>query len=87
MSIEDWGWRLPCDQIIPVMTDLPAAPESLLPMVRCNCSSDCVSKRCTCRKYGLECSPALVSVGVRHVQIVQTNVIMAMKLKKIRWVH
>ena len=58
MSIEDWGWRLPGDQIIPVMTDLPAAPESLLRMVRCNCSSDCVSKRCTWHKYGLECSPA-----------------------------
>ena len=24
ISIEDWGWRLPGDQIIPVMTDLPA---------------------------------------------------------------
>ena len=58
MSIEDWGWRLTGDQIIPVMTDLPAAPESLLRIVRCNCSSDCVSERCTCRKYGLECSPA-----------------------------
>lgn len=55
MSIEDWGWRVTGDQIIFVMTDLPAAP--LLHVVRCNCSSDCTSTICTCRKYGLECFP------------------------------
>ena len=27
-------------------------------MIRCNCSSDCTSARCTCRKHGLQCSPA-----------------------------
>ena len=27
-------------------------------MIRCNCSSDCASARCTCGKHGLECSPA-----------------------------
>ncbi|CAH3163836.1 unnamed protein product, partial [Porites lobata] len=45
-------------QVLPRMTDLPAAPESLLQMIKCNCSSDCASARCTCRKHGLECSPA-----------------------------
>ena len=58
MSVEDWGWKLSDDQVHPVMTDLPAAPESLLRMIRCNCSLDCASKRCSCRKHGLECSPA-----------------------------
>ena len=41
-----------------LMTDPPTAPESLLQMRRCNCSSDCASARCTCRKHGLECLPA-----------------------------
>lgn len=58
ISVEDWGWKLSDDQVHPVMTDLPAAPESLLRMIRCNCSLDCASKRCSCRKHGLECSPA-----------------------------
>ena len=45
-------------QILRRMTDLPAAPESLLQMIRCNCSSDCASARCTCCEHDLECSPA-----------------------------
>jgi len=42
----------------PTTTDLPAAPESLLKIVRCNCKTDCNSRRCTYRKMGLECSVA-----------------------------
>ena len=57
-SLEDYGWKVTEGQVLPRMTDLPAAPESLLQMIRCNCSSDCASARCTCRKHGLECSPA-----------------------------
>ena len=49
-----------CDgsQVLPRMTDLPAALDSLLRMIRCNCSSDCASARCTGRKHGIECSLA-----------------------------
>ncbi|CAH3175055.1 unnamed protein product, partial [Porites evermanni] len=58
MSLVDYGWKVTEGQVLPRMTDLPATPESLLQMIRCNCSSDCASARCTCRKHGLECSPA-----------------------------
>ena len=58
MSVKDWGWKVTDDQVLPMMTDLPAAPECLLRMVRCNCPLDCASARCTCRKHGLECSLA-----------------------------
>ena len=58
MSLEDYGWKVTEGQVLPRMTDQPAAPELLLQMIRCNCSSDCASARCTCRKHGLECSPA-----------------------------
>ena len=58
MSMEDWGWKVTNDQVFPVATDLPPAPESLLQLIRCNCSSDCRSMRCTCRKNGMQCSPA-----------------------------
>lgn len=53
-----WGWIVEQEQMRPVMTDKPAAPESLLHIIRCNCSSDCSSLRCTCRKNCLEYSPA-----------------------------
>ncbi|XP_068675446.1 uncharacterized protein [Montipora foliosa] len=58
MSMEDWGWKVTNDQVFPVATDLPPAPESLLQLIRCNCSSDCSSMRCICRKNGMQCSPA-----------------------------
>lgn len=58
MCLEDWGWKIVEDQVIPETTDLNAAPDNLLKMIRCNCASDCSSARCTCRKHGLDCSVA-----------------------------
>ena len=58
MSMEDWGWKVTIDQVFPVATDLPPALESLPQLIRCNCSSDCSSMRCICRKNGMQCSPA-----------------------------
>jgi len=53
MQFEVWVWKLSGNQVIPVTTDLSAAPESLLKMTRWNCAS----ARCSCRKHGLDCSP------------------------------
>ena len=53
-----WGWTLVEGCLDPTTMDLPAAPETLLRIVRCNCKTDCNSRRCTCRKMGLECSVA-----------------------------
>ena len=58
MSLEEYGWKVTGGQVLPRMTDLPVAPESLLQMIRCNCSSDCASARCACGKHGLQCSLA-----------------------------
>lgn len=58
ISLEEYGWKVTEGQVLPRITDLPAASELLLQMIRCHCSSDCASARCTCRKHGLECSPA-----------------------------
>jgi hypothetical protein len=54
----EWGWKLKDGKLLPVTTHLPAAHESLLTMIRCNCKSDCKTMRCTCRKHGLDCSLA-----------------------------
>ncbi len=40
---------------MPVLTDLPPAPDELLKMI---CLTDCNNMRCTCRKHNLKCSPA-----------------------------
>ena len=58
VNVEEWGWKANDGQVIPVMTDLPPAPDSLLRIVRCNCASGCGTMRCSCRKHNIECSPA-----------------------------
>ena len=58
MALGDWGWNVDDQQVTPVMTSKPPAPVALLQIVRCNCQTDCSSRRCTCRRHGLECSPA-----------------------------
>ena len=58
MSMEDWGWKFTDNQVFPVATDLPSASDSLLQLIRCNCSSDCSTMRCINRTSGMECSPA-----------------------------
>lgn len=58
ISTEEWGWKSCEGLLVPVVTHLPPAPKALLHVIRCNCSTDCSSLRCSCRKNNLECSPA-----------------------------
>ena len=37
LNPQQWGWRLDGGVLIPIMTDLDAAPERLLEFVRCKC--------------------------------------------------
>ena len=53
---KDWGWSLLQYRLLPKKTNLPAAPDNLLKMVKCSCKQDCDTKRCTCRKHGIACS-------------------------------
>ncbi|WAR04124.1 hypothetical protein MAR_019493 [Mya arenaria] len=54
----DFGWIIVDGLMMPVRTSLPPVPENLLKIIRCNCKANCDSKKCTCRKHGLECSNA-----------------------------
>ena len=62
------GWRLECNSLVPVTTDIPAAPSDLLKVIRCSCKSNCDSKPCSCRKHGLDCTS---SCGVLWCQLLQ----------------
>ena len=44
--------------VMPVLTDMPPAPDDLLKIIRCNCQTDCSNMRCTCRKHNVKCSVA-----------------------------
>lgn len=58
MAVEDWGWKLENNHFVPIMTEGDSAPEHLLKMIHCNCTTACKSSRCSCRRYGLPCTSA-----------------------------
>jgi hypothetical protein len=52
----DWGWYISSGKLFPIKTGKSAAPSVLLKTVKCSCKTNCDSKRCSCRKNGLDCS-------------------------------
>jgi hypothetical protein len=53
---ESWGWMLTDSGYSPILTDLPPAPAELLKIIRCDCTTDCSSARCSCCKNGMKCT-------------------------------
>ncbi|KAG1653773.1 Pyruvate dehydrogenase phosphatase regulatory subunit, mitochondrial [Nymphon striatum] len=41
----DWGWKLEDNQLVSIMSDMNAAPDALLKMVHCNCTTGCSGPR------------------------------------------
>ena len=56
MDPTDYGWEIKRGKLCPILMDLPPAPDKLLNIIRCNCKQNCDTKRCVCRKNGLQCS-------------------------------
>ena len=50
-----WGWKEESNRLVPVMTEKNAAPDELLKVIHCNCSTGCRSSKCSCRRYDLPC--------------------------------
>ena len=65
LTLGDWGWQVKDGKYLPIQTDKPSAPASLLKVIRCGCKNkkDCATKKCTYRKYGLQ-QLALVVVAL-----------------------
>ena len=56
-SPEGYGWQDEDGKWVPVMTNLPPAPEAIIQLVRCKCAkSRCSNNRCQCQKAGLVCT-------------------------------
>ena len=55
---EEWGWTQSETGLHPIATNQPPAPAELLKIIRCNCTTDCASARCSCQKHGMKCSMA-----------------------------
>ena len=52
----DWGWQYRDGSLVPLSTDRPVAPTSVLRIVSCGCKT-CCRKTCGRPKAGLYCSP------------------------------
>ncbi|KAK3104357.1 hypothetical protein FSP39_000218 [Pinctada imbricata] len=52
----DFGWIEKKDMLLPLKGTLPPAPDKLLKIIRCTCKTNCDTRRCSCRKYGLCCT-------------------------------
>ena len=70
LKSENCGWYKSGNRFFPVLTDKEAASDALLEIIRCNCITGCISKHCTCKNHGLQCS-----AGFGHCRVICSNVI------------
>ena len=66
MNPIDWGWTQKDEKLIPIMTDLQAAPDNLLKIIHCNCSTACQTLRCSCRRYSMACTSVCGPCQIKH---------------------
>jgi hypothetical protein len=51
------GWSCAADNTpVPVLSEIPIAPESEVELVKCGCGKSKCSRRCTCRQNNLACT-------------------------------
>ena len=58
MDPTEWGWDVQGGKLVPLMMDKSPAPDLLLKMIGCSCSTRCITKKCSCRKSNMECTSA-----------------------------
>ena len=56
IDAEKWGWRLHDGRLSPITTMRNPAPDNLLKVIACNCTGDCSSMNCGCRRGGYPCT-------------------------------
>ena len=52
MDPKNWGWILQYNRLVPLISTMNAAPDNLLKIIHCNCSTACKTLCCSCRRYG-----------------------------------
>jgi hypothetical protein len=56
------GWHTVDGQLAPTLMTQPAAPNTLLELIRCGCSKGCI-KNCKCKNHHLACTQACKCTG------------------------
>ena len=63
-SPDKHGWKIEKGLCVTEWTNQPPAPNAVLELTKCSCTTGCDSKRCLCNKSGLSCSAACQCVDV-----------------------
>lgn len=58
LNASDFGWFVANGRLMPIKTKKYPAPQRLLSIIHCKCKTNCETRRCTCKKHGLECNEA-----------------------------
>ena len=82
-----WGWKMSESGLTPIQTDLLPAPEDLLKVITCGCTTDCGSLQCSCRKNGLKCTLACGNCKVLARQNVNVFQVSQMMKKIVNNIH
>ncbi|MEW8548339.1 MAG: hypothetical protein AB2693_32955 [Candidatus Thiodiazotropha sp.] len=76
---ENYGWRKDSGTYVPVSSELPAAPDAVVQLVRCSCSKTKCSSSCSCRKNNMNCTEMCECEGdldvCRNVYILNTDLV------------
>lgn len=61
---EQHGWERDDGVLMPVLTDMPPAPEQLIEVSSCICKTGCNTMRCKCKKNNMICTKNVSLCGV-----------------------
>lgn len=79
-SPENYGWKREGDRYAPISSELPAAPEAVVQLVRCTCTKSGCSTSCSCRKNNMNCTEMCECEGdldiCRNVYILNTDLVL-----------
>ena len=56
LQTTDWSWELMNGNLHPIKMDTSPAPEALMKIIKCGCTLQCDTNKCTCKKNGLFCT-------------------------------
>ncbi|KAG8185481.1 hypothetical protein JTE90_019739 [Oedothorax gibbosus] len=53
-----YEWKIENNCLVPVHSELAAAPDDILKIIFCRCMKHCASSKCSCKKVSIKCSSA-----------------------------
>lgn len=63
---EQHGWERDDGVLMPVLTDMPPAPEQLIEVSSCICKTGCNTMRCKCKKNNMVCTEMCLCVECQN---------------------